>query len=523
MKIINFFNRLNNLSKVIVFSIVVLGFFFILIGNIHELFELPKGIHAWKQSMHFSIVKNYAEGFSNFFQPMMDNLFNQDNTGNLIQEFPILNYIASFFFKDFPFSLKIINTIIFLIGLYFTFRLCNHFISDWILSLLITLNLMFIPVIFYYGISYIVDVSALFIGIMSVYFHQIFKEKRNKLYLFLSFSFFTLAGLIRLPVIIFPLSYFILEFITNFNLKILLYFLGALIVIILWYLYVAKYNHYYISTPKELCYFLIDEKSKLDALNKINDFQKYQIGYTNSSIFYFIIFSIILLLFKSNVNKYLLFITIINFTLSLLYFLLWFLIFKEHDYYILPIIPSFLLLWIFLSNTLINYKFKFVYLIFILITIINLIYSIENIRSRLFVSYPNLKISLMNDFEKGIHWWMSMEDKNKWKHVRDISPYKKNNILSKHGIKLNDTAIVCFDETPTCVLSILGLKGWSNYNGIDFNNFEHIKIKVKNGAKYLIAYGIKPISSDLKFDSILKSNLVLNRDSIYIYNIQHLR
>jgi hypothetical protein len=129
----------------------------------------------------------------------------------------------------------------------------------------------------------------------------------------------------------------------------------------------------------------------------------------------------------------------------------------------------------------------------------------------------------MNDFEKGIHWWMSMEDKNKWKYLRKISPYKNNDILSKHEIKLNDTAIVYFDEAPTCALSILGLKGWSNYNGIDFNNFEHIKIKVKNGAKYLIAYGIKPISNDLKIDSILKSNLVLNRDSIYIYNIQHLR
>jgi hypothetical protein len=138
----------------------------------------------------------------------------------------------------------------------------------------------------------------------------------------------------------------------------------------------------------------------------------------------------------------------------------------------------------------------------------------------------------MNDFEKGIHWWMSMEDKNKWKYVREISPYEKNNILSKHGIKLNDTAIVCFDETPTCVLSLLGLKGWSNYNvsknwtnynNLNFDDINSIKLKVKNGAKYLIAYGIKPISSDLKIDSILKSNLVLNHDSIYIYNIQHLR
>jgi len=523
MKIINFFNKLNNLSKDIVFSIVVLFFFFILIGNIHELFELPKGIHAWKQSMHFSIVKNYAEGFSNFFQPMMDNLFNQDNTGNLIQEFPILNYMASFFFKDFPFSLRIINTIIFLIGLYFTFRLCEHFTSDWFSSLLITLNFMFIPIVFYYGTNYHVDVSSLMFGILSIYLYLKYKEEKKTSLLILSFFLYTLCGLIRLPVIIFPLSFFIVEFSFNFDKKNTTYFLISVLIIIAWYIYFSIYNHYPVATPKELSYIFTNDELKKEIFKVFFNFQIYQLGYTNSLLFFYILLFIIFIIYYKSINYYLFVWTICSLILSLTYIFLWFSVFKDHDYYLMPVVPFFLMIWLLTAKTLINAKIKAPQVLYVLLTLINFVYSKENIKSRLLSNEFTEKFSLMNDFEKGIHWWMSIEDKNKWKLVRDISPYKNNNILSKHDIKLNDTAIVCFDDSPTYVLSLLRLKGWSNFNGIDFNNLEHIKIKVKKGAKYLIAYGIKPISSDLKIDSILKSNLVLNHDSIYIYNIQHLR
>lgn len=505
-------------------------FLFLIVGIIvffsesfvDEIKTLPKGIHSWKQSMHFAMTKNFYENNDKLYYPSLDNLFNSDNSGHLIQEFPILNYIASFFFPKYPYALRVINFILLILGMYVLYRFTLKIVNDYFLSVLISINTLIIPIVFYYGISYLTDVSAMFLGIISVYVFQIYLENNKNYYLIVSFILLTLSGLMRLPVIIFPIAFFLTILVRNFNLRLILPFFLSLIIIGLWHYYVLKYNHYYISKPSELCYFNLDEKTRNTTMLSISSFIKFQIGYTNAFVFYYIIVIFLIIIFKKFFEKKFYIYFYLTGILSLIYLILWFGIFNEHDYYLIPIIPFTVLALVSLAISLNNINSTISKFIFILITIYNSLYSIDNIRWRFFQSRFEHPFKLMDKYEEGLHWWYEYEDNIKWKSIRFISPYYGSNILFKHGIRYNDTVICTFDPSPSYVLSLLKLKGWTNYNN-DWHDLNDIINKTKMGAKYIITYGHEKITNNPSNDSILRKNIVLKIDSICIYNIEHIK
>lgn len=515
----------NNFLRDIFFIAGLLCVTWMCVYDLSEFTSLPKGIHFWKQSMQFSIIKNYYQHNSPFLYPEIDNLFNSDNTGHLVQEFPILHYISSLFFKLYPFNIRIINFFILFIGLFYLYRYIYWSTNNYFISFIIPLNTFLIPIVFYYGMSYITDISALFIGGMSIYLYEkyISGKKNKQVYFYVSWLFFTLSGLIRLPVIIFSLSYFIIRFLNKENAKKnIMGLLISLSVIVLWHLYVFRYNHYYISTPSELFILKISVEQRQPIWDAINNFMKYQLGYSNSFVFYYFILFIVLAFMVKKINKLVLLITLLSIFFSAIYIILWFGIFKDHDYYFIPIIPVFPLLWTLLYFSLKRIHFVLMYVVFSIMTLINLSYTVNNIRWKIFQPRMNIPIHLMSNYEEGIHWWNEQEDIHKWSTLRKISPFNNSDILLKKGFNANDTAICVFDASPTYALTILNLKGWSNYN-VNTHNFDDIKSKVKAGAKFLITYGKESITNDTKQDSVLKQNLVLSVDSVYFYDISHLR
>lgn len=181
-----------------------------------------------------------------------------------------------------------------------------------------------------------------------------------------------------------------------------------------------------------------------------------------------------------------------------------------------------------LSKILYQIKPSLNYITIGLITIINFSYAWDNIRWRLFQPLSNYSLGLMTKFEEGMHWYFKFDDEKKWKPLRKISPfYHHNDILNKNNIHLNDTAFCMLDETPTYVLSILGLKGWTAYSHPLYENFKldtnFLNKHINQGLKYLIVYNNASILQDKYLDSLLRNKLVLQTDSIFIYNIQRLK
>lgn len=517
----------NNVIRDIIFVLIILCVSYIFYTP-DEIIELPKGIHQWKQSMQFAITKNYAYDNNDFFHPSIDGFFNpQSNSGNLVQEFPLLHYIASFFFKQYPYSLKVLNILILFTGMFFTYKLLFYYLNEFFSVLFISLNLLFIPIVFYYGFSYITDVSALFFGIMSIYFHEKFLIKDKKLYMYVSFILFTLCGLLRLPVVLFPVAYFFIQFLKRFRWNFTILWGLSLSVIGLWYVYVMMYNDYYISTPEELFYFTLDSKQKENVISSLKNFILYQMGYSNSNLLYHVFAIALIISHRDIIPEKLKGFFLLGTLFSIIYFLLWFGIFDAHDYYLIPIIPFFVFLMTILSYIMHSINPMFNYLTLGIITLLNFSYSLDNIRWRFFQPLPKLSLNLMTKYEEGMHWYFKFDDERKWKPIRYISPFNhQNDILRKNGIQINDTAFCIFDETPTYVLSLLGLKGWTAYSNPYFKKFELdlslIKAKISEGLKYLIVYGNTPITPDPSMDTLLRKKLVLQIDSIYIYNVQHL-
>lgn len=515
-----------NILQDIFFILILLFISWLFIYTPNEITELPKGIHQWKQSMQFSITKNYALDNDDFMHPSIDGFYNPRKlSGQLVQEFPLLHYIASFFFKKFPYSLKLINILIFIIGIFFTYKLSLKYLNNFFSASIVTINFIFIPIVFYYSFSYITDTSSLFFGIMSMYFYERYLSNNKTINLLISLILFTLCGLLRLPVMAFPAAYFIVQITKKFNLKYIIFFTTSLFIIGLWYIYVMKYNTYYVSTPKELFYFNLDHTQKEKVIFSLKNYMLYQLGYANSNLFYCVFALSVMIAFRHLIDKKLINVFLLGTLFCATYFLLWFGIFDAHDYYLIPITPFFLFLILIFSKILFQISSSLNYIVLGLITIINFSYAWDNIRWRLFQPLPDYSLGLMTKFEEGMHWYIKSEDEKKWKPLRNISPFKHNDILIKNNIHINDTAFCIFDETPTYALSILALKGWTAYSNPFYDNFKLntnlLNEKINHGLKYLIVYGNGPILQDHLKDSLLKSKLIIQTDSIFIYDVKN--
>lgn len=126
----------------ILFALSFLFLSAIFYNGFTELNELPKGMHQWKQSMHFSIIQNYVDGTADFWYPAMNNLFNSDNTGNLILEFPLFHKITASIISVFPsLTPSIFRWIIFIlsfIGFYHSYKLGRAILRNDFFALLST-------------------------------------------------------------------------------------------------------------------------------------------------------------------------------------------------------------------------------------------------------------------------------------------------------------------------------------------------------------------------------------------------
>ncbi len=126
----------------------------------------PLGVHNWAQSDRYSVAKMFQEN-SNFFTPQTHNLSSEN--GRCGVEFPILQYtsahLSNLFNQDsLPFIYKLLNLLVLLWGSWFFLRKWNDKSG---LGILIGLNLLFSPILVFYGFNYLPDTAAISVLLFS--------------------------------------------------------------------------------------------------------------------------------------------------------------------------------------------------------------------------------------------------------------------------------------------------------------------------------------------------------------------
>ena len=447
----------------------------------------PQSVHHWRQSDCASMSLNYYQTGMHFFKPQTHNLTSDNNTtGNVAtSEIPIGYYFIAILYKVFgahDFIYRIVNTFIFLLGLFFLFKICFLLFNDFFWSSAVTLLFFTSPVLVYYGNNFLTDTSALSFALIAWYFFFkfYFNKKRKWFYLFVFFFF--LAGAYKISAL---LSFVVIGFIYAAELFHIFKFspegkifskhwvsLSAILLTYLligsWVFFAKNYNSVhgtgYFSTGIFPIWDL--DRSQINmVLKNVNELWLNQ--YFNVFTLYFLAAAFIsTIFFIKKCNFLLTAISVLLFGGTVIYAVLWFQTFKDHDYYTinLYIFPIFVLLnfiWMIkyaFQEIFYSYRVKVLFLCFLLF---NIVHAQKQMHERYY------------------GWW---NEHPGYKDYDSITPF-----LRSKGIQALDT-VICLPDQSHFTLYLMNQRGWTECMRTNRDS-AGIQTSIQHGAKYLIING----------------------------------
>jgi hypothetical protein len=473
------------MSKATIIRIVlVFGALFILFRYYEKLVKRPQSIHYWRQTDCASLTLNYYQNGMHFFEPEVHHLSSDDlTTGYGVGEFPIFYYFIALLYHIFGYHeiiYRIVNTLIFFLGLLYLFKLSYKNLSDFFWSSVPVLFLMCSPVLVYYGNNFLTDSTAFSIALIAWYFFFLFTATKKSKFLNISILIFLLASLLKITagmslIVIFILFiagivkmplFHVKESEVKKKLVPALLFGFSFLVIAGWYFYAIYYNKvhnttYFSTRTWPLWDLSSEEIAQIYHSIKSLWFKEY----FNVSMFYMMIIESIFVLINIRKNRKIFnIILLFLFIGTALYSLLWFFAFKEHDYYIINILMLPLFLLITCIDTMKRHfgklfksiLFKIAITIFIAF---NLTYTVRALHNR-------------------YNGWMN--EYFKYKYVHEITPY-----LRSLGIDRNDKVICCPDQSHNYTLYLMNQRGWTDLYGLTSSS-DNMEKAIQKGASYLI-------------------------------------
>jgi hypothetical protein len=345
--IFNIIKRENIQNFLFVFLLVIIYIFY----NYQEiLFLRPQGIHFIRQTDSLSFVRGYYKYGMNFFEPKALNLLSEE--GKAVSEFPILYYVTAclyFIFGEKEFILRLINISIVSIGFYYLFILMRNFLKDGFYSFVFTFLFLSSTILIYYTNNFLPDPSAFGFTLIAWYFfYKYFSNGSNK-DIVLSFLFFTISSLLKVTFLINPIAAFltILFFnlyfkkISNIKFPLLLFGL-SFTANLLWILFVVYYNNrngsnYFTTNIRPL--WSLSKQSIIEVNNFISNYW-YTKYYFESTIHLMLVIVIGGVVFIKRINKEILIPAILLIIGSIIYIIMFYEMFKDHDYYFITILPT---------------------------------------------------------------------------------------------------------------------------------------------------------------------------------------
>jgi len=465
----------------------------------------------------------------NFFHPELHNLTSDDGTSGKCapSEIPFLYYLVAIFYKVFgyhDFIYRIINTLIFYLGLFYLFRLLNILLDDLFWSISLPLILLSSPVIAYYANNYLTNISALSFVIIAWFYFINYYIKGNYKNLYLSALFFFFAGAFKITGLFSLVSIAVIFILEGLNIircrtdgerifrkgliQVIPHCLG-IIVIFIWIIHAHRYNNshdcYYFST-RAFPIWNMDSTAIRNVIFTIRKiwFQQY---FSIWTYLFLVISFIYMLIYHRSADRLLFYAIIFIIPVILLYLLLQFFMLKDHDYYTINtyILPIFILITSFsimkkkhtrLFNSVI---FKSLFLCFILY---NAWYAKSELNRR--YNDKNNKFYTLHDYY-------------------EITPY-----LEQNGILLKDTVISISGETQL-PLYLMNRKGWVEHVETQFGEGEKIlynrdsagiQHSIDKGAKYMIVKDMEELIVKPYLQSYT-TNLVGKFNKILIFDLKN--
>ncbi|UCG26644.1 MAG: glycosyltransferase family 39 protein, partial [Bacteroidales bacterium] len=339
------------------------------------------------------------------------------------------------------------------------------------------------PVVVYYANNFLPDTISFAFVLIAWYLFSRYYHSGHLKHLNLSLLFFALAGLLKITSAINVIAIVCIYILNlaglrnlglnkdsfHLNLKTILPFLSYFLLIISWYFFAFYYNSTHQATYFSTRMWPIWQLSG-ETLEWIGDqLRNYWFAdYYHLSVFIlFLAGFMLILVFHKKTKPFLLTLTLLLFSGVVLFVLLWFYAFGNHDYYIigLMILPVFILLTVLDMMAQANrYLIRswIVKVLFSLFVLFNIYYA-----------------------EKRLDWryygWIN--EYPVFKDLHTVTPY-----LRSLGIKPEDKVISIPDETACYSLYMMNQKGWTEgflYNRDSLGIQESISL----GARYLVLTG----------------------------------
>lgn len=470
--------------------------------NYHEIvFKRPQSIHQWRQSDCASIALNYNKQGMDFFHPETHNLTSDNGTSSkcATSEVPILYYAAATLYGIFGYSdalYRIFVTLLFLLGLYYLFLFVRHTLKDTVWAMLFSLVFFTSPVLVYYGNSFLSNIPALSFSIIGWYYFMRYLEERRLKWFYTAvfalllattfkvtgfFSFFAIAGVYTLNLFgwvnIMPgyklgKKQLILQFVALFAIA---------SVALAWIVYAHNYNKVHGCSYFSTTIFPVWGLDKTEIKGVWESIRKIWLEqYFHKSVLVFFTLAFLLVLVKfRRAPKVLLGAVLIVFLQAIVFVLMQFWTFKDHDYYtiglfILPVLIGVTALKI-LSTYIKVFKSLMVKLAFGIFLMFNIYYAKGQLHER---------------------YYGAANDYSAKSDLHNITPY-----LREIGITREDPVIAIPDDSHV-MLYLMDQKGWTEYTDAKFNRAEPVhyncdsagvKASIDRGAKYLIVNGIQEL------------------------------
>lgn len=489
-------------------------------------FKRPQSTHKWRQSDCASIALNYYQGGMHFFTPETHNLTSDMGTSgkSCPSEIPILYYTVALFYSIFGYReyiYRMFNTLLFLSGIYFLFRIYYYVLKDIFWAIALSLLFFTAPVLVFYGNNFLSNSGALAFSVFFWYFFIRFFFESRPQWFYLSMLFILIAAALKITALFsfFAVTgVFLLERVgaihftngtTLFNKprQQVMIMVAIVLIPVFWIAYARYFNHIHHSTYFSTTVFPIWKLSNSEIQNVLQNVRKIWLAqYFQSSAFWFLGFCLFfILIFFKKLGKFWQTSLPILFLEGIIYVLLQFWTFADHDYYVigLYILPILLVLAAF---DLLKQSFHALFyspilkLVFSMILLFNTHYAFKMMKLR----YE----SWMNDFKQN-------------EAIYTITPY-----LRQIGISPNDT-IISIPDWSNASLYLMNQKGWTEYTDEQLNrgipvhynqDAKGIRLSIQKGARYLIVNGLSQLYKKPYLQAFCK-HLTGAYKGVYIFDL----
>lgn len=325
-------------------------------------FFRPCSTHLWRQADGASYALNYYQNKGPFLPPQVHHRHAEN--GYAVSEFPVVYYVAATMYSVFGFHdyyIRWLHFALFIVGLIYLVLLTKRYTNHLVLQLLPALAMMTSPYLYYYSANFLPDVAALSLALVGLYYFLRFTDTKQTRWFLLSLGLFTLAALLKISAAILLCSsvgYLLYDIIWGKKLFVALHrkhialvvlsTLVSFLLIFLWIVYAKYVAERYHFGGNLLGFFGIWDA---DA-NRI----RYILGMLWStwlkvifSKYWWLLTISCVLVFAARWKKLpreLAVITLCSLTGTLLYGICWFQAFDVHDYYLINLFCSPLLLFL---------------------------------------------------------------------------------------------------------------------------------------------------------------------------------